>query len=527
MIFHADKFIQLREEKMLSISKLCNIADISRTALWQWETGLKIPKRKNIYLLASILKVKASEISDLPDKKPISKTNLQPFAMSLEKIANSIDFKTNSKKIESVINEIYSLSNDLKQASIIIKGLLDSFDVIFYVKDTSLNYVIANKAFLKNLSLHFTYKVIGRKDSDFFNTKEAKLNKEQDYEVLHSGKAIRNIEQYIPGTKKNKIGLVSKIPILDNEDKIVGIIGVFIDITERKKAQESLELLEHNINTMTEGLIIWNEKKCLYMNDTCESIFEHPKNLYYKTGKEDEFLLKNCTHPDDVERLQKYSINRNWPDITRYRAKTISGKEKWVDVRRSKTEFEGKKCQSVIMRDVTQIVKLENFHELVVKVLSESNETFILFSSSSEKLTYFKGIEKLTGESTESFLSGKICLTDFIHPDDKDNFCSLVKIRKKAHNNEDIPPPYEARLIDKNNNLKWIKVKYIVVKKNTVFHYGYILQDITERKLLDNKINDTVKAKEIEIVKKLKLKKISDDIIAEVMELNLNTIKSF
>ncbi|MCP4180557.1 MAG: PAS domain-containing protein [bacterium] len=524
MIFYSDKFIQLRDEKMFSISKICNVAGISRTALWQWETGLKVPKRKNIYLLASILKVKASEISDLPDKKPISNTNLEPFALSLEKIANSASIGTNTK-IDNVINEISSLSNDLKQASIIIKGLLDSFDIIFYIKDTSLNYVIANNAFLRNLSLHVTYKVIGKKDSDLFNTKEAKFNKEQDYEVLHSGEAIRNVEQYIPGTKKHKIGLVSKIPIFDNEDKIVGIIGVFIDISERIKAQELLEVLEHNINTMKDCLAIWNETKLLYVNDAAEAIFEYPKYLW--AGKETEFWLKNCVHDDDIERQLGYSMNKNFPLFDIYRAKTPSGKEKWVEIVRSKSVFQGKKCDVIVLRDATKRVKLENFHELVAKILNESEEIFILFSSSSEELIYFKGIEKLTGESTESFLSGSIYLMDFIHPDDKESFCSLDKIREKANNGEEIPPPYEARLIDKNDNLKWIKVKYIVVRKNTVFHYGYILQDITERKLLNTKTNNAVKSREIEIAKELKLEKIPDDIIAKTTGLNIDTIKSF
>jgi PAS domain S-box-containing protein len=526
MVFYPDKFIQLREEQMFSVSKFCSIAGISRTALWQWERGLKTPKRKNIYLLASILKVKASEISDLPDKKTISKTDIQPFANSLEKIANS-GFWGKSRKIENIINEIYTLSNDLRQASIIIKALLDSLDVMFYVKDTSLKYIIANRAFLKNLSLHFTYRVMGKKDSDFFNKNEAAINKEQDEKVLHSGEGIRNIEKFIHCTKKHRVGLVSKLPIFDNENKIVGIVGVVIDITERKKAQEFQELLEHNINTMKDGLIIWNEQKCLYINDACEFVFEYPKKLYYKTGKEVEFWLKNCVHPDDFERQLEFSIHRNWPDFDIYRAKIPSGKEKWIEVVRSKTEFEGKKCDVIVLRDVTRRVKLENFHELVVKILNESDETFVLFSSSSEKLIYFRGIENLTGEPTINFLSGKIFLMDLIHKDDVKTFCSLNKFREKVNKGEEIPSSHDIRLIDKNNNLKWVKVKYIVVRKNKIFHYGYILQDITEKKLSNIKADNAVKSREIEIAKKLKLEKISDAIIAKTTGLTMELIISF
>jgi len=461
----------------------------------------------------------------LPDKKHISKTDLEPFASSLEKIANSASGGENTK-IEDVICKIYTLSNDLKRTSIIIKGLLDSFDIIFYIKDTSLNYVVANKAFFRNLSLHSTYKVIGKKDNEFFNSREASFNRMQDEEVLYSGMAIRNIEQYIPGTKKHKTGLVSKIPILDNEDKIVGIIGVFIDITERKKAQEFLELLEHNINTISEGLIIWNEQKCLYMNDSCESIFEYPKKLYFNTGKEVEFLLKNCIHSDDVERLQEYTINKNWPDTVTYRAKTPSDKEKWIEVERSNTEFEGKKCHAIVMRDVTETVILKNYNEVLVKAINKSEVTILLHSSNTAEIIYFEGIDKITGEALDKFTSGKVRLNDFVHPEDKKSFYCLEKLKIQMDEGGEIPSPLEVRIIDKKNNLKWIRISYIFFEKNNISYFGGIILDITKKKLSEDKVNDIARSKEIEIARKLKLENIQVDIIAKTTGLEIEQIES-
>ena len=239
MIFYPDKFTSLREEKVLSVTKFCRIAGISRTTLWHWEKGKKNPSRENIFLLASVLNVSVSKISDLPDSKPVSQTDMHPLAKSLNKLAKSSNVD-NTRKVNSIVREIHNLSKELNYASLIAKGLLNSIKSGIYFKDTNLNYIMANNAFLKNLSLHKTYDVSGKNDHDFFSFNEAEFNHKQDEKVIQSGVTIRNHEQYIPGTRKQKVCLAAKLPIFDNDNKILGILGTFLDITERKKSQQML-----------------------------------------------------------------------------------------------------------------------------------------------------------------------------------------------------------------------------------------------------------------------------------------------
>ena len=67
---------------------------------------------------------------------------------------------------------------------------------------------------------------------------EAKENHDQDYNILLTGKSIIKQENYIPGSRKKKWGLINKTPIFDITGKITGIMSSFIDITDRKLAEK-------------------------------------------------------------------------------------------------------------------------------------------------------------------------------------------------------------------------------------------------------------------------------------------------
>ena len=75
-------------------------------------------------------------------------------------------------------------------------------DIIFYIKDSNLNYLIASDSFLKNLKLNGNYKVVGKNDSDFFPEREAKINNKEDKEILNSFNASIYKEGLIPGSRK-------------------------------------------------------------------------------------------------------------------------------------------------------------------------------------------------------------------------------------------------------------------------------------------------------------------------------------
>src|SRR3990167_3738812 len=108
-----------------------------------------------------------------------------------------------------------------------------------YWKDKNSIYLGCNENMAKIFKLKSTEEVIGKNDYDFYLEKEhVKKIIENDLSVINSGE-----EQIFQETGSNEKGqlatyLTKKIPLQDNSGNIIGLVGVSIDITDLKQAEE-------------------------------------------------------------------------------------------------------------------------------------------------------------------------------------------------------------------------------------------------------------------------------------------------
>lgn len=129
------------------------------------------------------------------------------------------------------------LNNDL-----IVKELLKILPIHVFWKDLNGIYQGCNKVFAQGLGFSSEEEVIGKSDYDFpIDKKLSELYRQDDLSVMKNKSSKLNIEEeqtFINGTKGYL--LTSKVPIFDEEKNVVGILGVYIDITERKIAENEL-----------------------------------------------------------------------------------------------------------------------------------------------------------------------------------------------------------------------------------------------------------------------------------------------
>ena len=84
--------------------------------------------------------------------------------------------------------------------------------------------------------------LIGKTDADFNpNKEEVKHFLQEDLKVINSGDAKHNIEETITDAAGNVRTLsTTKIPYTSPGLDVPGVLGVCVDITERKKGEETL-----------------------------------------------------------------------------------------------------------------------------------------------------------------------------------------------------------------------------------------------------------------------------------------------
>jgi phosphoserine phosphatase RsbU/P len=109
------------------------------------------------------------------------------------------------------------------------------------VKDTESRYVLNNKAHLALLGAGSQEETLGRTTLDFFPGERGRQALADDRQVLERGQPILDQEKsdFDPNGDVHW-SLVTKVPLRDIHDQLVGLVGISHDITWRKRAEEEL-----------------------------------------------------------------------------------------------------------------------------------------------------------------------------------------------------------------------------------------------------------------------------------------------
>jgi PAS domain S-box-containing protein len=131
----------------------------------------------------------------------------------------------------------------------ILQHIIDLLPTRIFWKDLNLKYLGCNMAFAKDAGKKSPKEMIGKDDFQMVWKEQAKAYRKDDNAVIRSGKAKANFEEPQTTPDGRRIWLrTSKIPLTDGKKKIIGIIGMYDDITEIKNAEEELRENEAFLN---------------------------------------------------------------------------------------------------------------------------------------------------------------------------------------------------------------------------------------------------------------------------------------
>jgi len=120
-------------------------------------------------------------------------------------------------------------------------------EIGFFVKNLEGRFVRANSNFIKLCWQKTEKDLLGRRDLDFFDPKCAAIYMDDDRKVLSTGTAIENHCEPLPYVKSggNPKGLVltTKIPVKDDQGRVLGLMGIVRNIGEVSQHFESIQAL--------------------------------------------------------------------------------------------------------------------------------------------------------------------------------------------------------------------------------------------------------------------------------------------
>jgi diguanylate cyclase (GGDEF)-like protein/PAS domain S-box-containing protein len=130
----------------------------------------------------------------------------------------------------------------LQESRQMLQLVIDNIPQRVFWKDTELYFLGCNKAFCEDAGLDDPQQILGKTDSDFAWKSEAEAYRQDDLRTIQSGIARINYEE-AQHRQDGNLGWLrtSKIPLADARGLTVGVLGVYEDITERKRLEQRLE----------------------------------------------------------------------------------------------------------------------------------------------------------------------------------------------------------------------------------------------------------------------------------------------
>ena len=116
--------------------------------------------------------------------------------------------------------------------------LLENLPQKIFQKDTDLVYVSCNENFAQDLKIR-PEEFKGKTDYEFFPEELAEKYRADDRRIITSGKTEDIEEKYLRDGQEIWVQTL-KTPIKDKKGTITGLLGIFWEITERKRMEEAL-----------------------------------------------------------------------------------------------------------------------------------------------------------------------------------------------------------------------------------------------------------------------------------------------
>lgn len=137
------------------------------------------------------------------------------------------------------------LADALRRSRDILKGIVDAMPARVFWKDRDYAYLGCNAAFARDAGFASPEDLIGKNDFELVWKEQAELYRADDREVMESGRPkLLSEEPQTTADGNTVVRLTSKIPLRDSSGEIIGVLGTYMDITERKRAEETVGTLE-------------------------------------------------------------------------------------------------------------------------------------------------------------------------------------------------------------------------------------------------------------------------------------------
>ena len=300
----------------------------------------------------------------------------------------------------------------LRTSEAFYQTLVDTLPQNILRKDLEGRFSFANKKFCHSVGKPL-HEIIGKTDFDFFPREMALKYQRDDARVMASLENLDTVEPHLTPNGEKLFVHVIKTPLYDSLGRVVGIQGIFWDVTQRKKIEEELayerDLLRALLDTIPDR-IYFKDVQSRFIRCSGSMVKRlGANNIKEVVGKTDfDFHPRELAQEfhDDEQRI----ILTGQPLINKLeRQVDLAGHDIWATVTKVPIYNQNGAVTGIIgiSRDVTQLKKAEEALEQARDEALESARVKARFlaNMSHEIRTPMYSITGMTGLLTDTRLT--------------------------------------------------------------------------------------------------------------------------
>jgi PAS domain S-box-containing protein len=408
------------------------------------------------------------------------------WAINAAPVRNAGGVVIGAIEIARDISERKRAEKELKESENRLRSFMNQIQGTGWLTDRELRFLLSRGAGLAQLGLK-PDQVVGMSLQEFFGTDD-----EDHIVISHHRRALRG-ESVKYEQAYNGITFESRLtPMLDEQGKITGVIGLSVDITERKRAEEALQESNRRFNQLAEQSrsVAWEvdaDGLYTYVSVMSEAVYGyrpdqivgkmHFYDLYPEAGrgefKKSAFEVMATKEP--FKNLDNSILTKDgrivWVSTNGSPLLNADGTRRGyrgsdIDITERKQAEEMLRESEIRFRGL-----IEGLKEAVVYRMSLPDGEYEYFSPSSELVF---------GYSPEEFISNPLLIRNIIHPD----FAGYFQEKWRELCDGKVDPSYEYMIVDAEGIEKWIiqSNKGIFDDQGAIIAIEGICRDITLEK---------------------------------------------
>ena len=252
----------------------------------------------------------------------------------------------------------------LERSEAFYQSLVETLPQSFFRKDLDGRLTLANSKYCETVG-HTREKLLGKLDSEYFPLEIAAKYMADDRHVMTTGERLEMVEVHPqPGGKLIYVQVI-KTPVRDAAGRIIGLQGIFWDVTERKVMEDQLQHERELLQTLLDTCL-----DSIYIKDLQSRFVKINRHLAQRIGLADPAQAVGKSdadffdppHAREALRDEEHIVRTGEPVVSKMEMEEVPGKEPaWLIT--SKLPLRDKAGAIVgtfgISRDVTLLKRAE------------------------------------------------------------------------------------------------------------------------------------------------------------------------